>query len=163
MIRPGCPRSTRRTIAATRETTPATTHDQVSGAGLSDRSRRRTISGTPAGARGPVRWGAGTATPAGANLVTGPSQAAIVADGSVVLVGVPLGNPADASDRVRQTLADADVVAAEDTRRLARLARDLGIRLSGRLVSYFEGNEERRTASLIEAARSGARVALVSD
>ena len=86
-----------------------------------------------------------------------------MADGSVVLVGVPLGNPADASDRVRQTLADADVVAAEDTRRLARLARDLGIRLSGRLVSYFEGNEERRTASLIEAARSGARVALVSD
>jgi len=81
----------------------------------------------------------------------------------VVLVGAPLGNPADASERARQTLAGADVVAAEDTRRVTRLARDLGIRLTGKLVSYFEGNEERRTASLIEAARSGARVALVTD
>lgn len=86
-----------------------------------------------------------------------------MADGSVVLVGAPLGNPADASERVRQTLASADVVAAEDTRRVTRLARDLGIRLTGRLVSYFEGNEERRTASLIAAVRSGARVALVTD
>src|SRR3954447_2783828 len=64
---------------------------------------------------------------------------------------------------MRDALAAADVVAAEDTRRLARLARDLGVALPGRVVSYFEGNEERRTADLVEALRGGARIALVTD
>jgi probable S-adenosylmethionine-dependent methyltransferase, YraL family len=83
--------------------------------------------------------------------------------GVLVLLGAPLGNPADASARVRDELARADVVAAEDTRRLARLARDLGVSISGRVVSYFEGNEERRTESLVAALRDGARVALITD
>ncbi|BFU42240.1 16S rRNA (cytidine(1402)-2'-O)-methyltransferase [Krasilnikovia sp. MM14-A1004] len=83
--------------------------------------------------------------------------------GRVVLVGAPLGNIGDASTRLRETLATADVVAAEDTRRLARLARDLGIGVAGRVVSYFEGNEERRTPELVEALRSGAVVAVVTD
>jgi 16S rRNA (cytidine1402-2'-O)-methyltransferase len=83
--------------------------------------------------------------------------------GRIVLVGAPLGNPADASARAAETLAGADVVAAEDTRRLLRLVRQLGVTLSGRLVSYFEANEERRTAELVDAARSGATVALVTD
>lgn len=83
--------------------------------------------------------------------------------GQIVLVGVPLGNPGDASARMRETLAAADVVAVEDTRRLARLARDLGLSISGRLVSYFDGNEQRRTPELIAAARDGAVVALVTD
>jgi 16S rRNA (cytidine1402-2'-O)-methyltransferase len=83
--------------------------------------------------------------------------------GRLVLVGAPLGNPADASARLRSTLATADVVAAEDTRRLARLARDLDVAVAGRVVSYFEGNEERRTPDLVEALRGGAVVALVTD
>jgi 16S rRNA (cytidine1402-2'-O)-methyltransferase len=82
--------------------------------------------------------------------------------GSVVLVGAPLGNVGDASTRLRQELATADIVAAEDTRRLARLAADLGITISGRVVSYFEGNEVARTPSLVAAALDGARVALVT-
>jgi 16S rRNA (cytidine1402-2'-O)-methyltransferase len=81
----------------------------------------------------------------------------------IVLVGAPLGNAADASARLRTELAGADVVAAEDTRRLLRLARDLGVEVRGRLVSYFDGNEQRRTGELIDAARSGARVVLVTD
>jgi 16S rRNA (cytidine1402-2'-O)-methyltransferase len=84
-------------------------------------------------------------------------------NGRLVLVGAPLGNPADASARLRTTLATADVVAAEDTRRLARLARDLDVTVAGRVVSYFEGNEERRTPDLVEAIRGGAVVALVTD
>jgi 16S rRNA (cytidine1402-2'-O)-methyltransferase len=60
-------------------------------------------------------------------------------------------------------LATADVVAAEDTRRLARLAADLGVTITGKVVSYFEGNEQRRTPSLVAAALGGARVALVTD
>jgi 16S rRNA (cytidine1402-2'-O)-methyltransferase len=83
--------------------------------------------------------------------------------GVVILLGAPLGNPGDASSRLRAELAGADVVAAEDTRRLARLATDLGVSLSGRVVSYFEGNEERRTPELVAAALGGARVALITD
>jgi 16S rRNA (cytidine1402-2'-O)-methyltransferase len=83
--------------------------------------------------------------------------------GRVVLVGAPLGNAGDASTRLREVLATADVVAAEDTRRFARLARDLDITVGGRIVSYFEGNEERRTPDLIAALRGGAVVAVVTD
>ena len=83
--------------------------------------------------------------------------------GQVVLVGAPLGNVGDASARLKEILSTADIVAAEDTRRLARLARDLEVEITGRVVSYFEGNEERRTPELVEAARAGARVALVTD
>jgi 16S rRNA (cytidine1402-2'-O)-methyltransferase len=83
--------------------------------------------------------------------------------GCLVLLGAPLGNPADASARLRDVLATADVVAAEDTRRLARLARDLDVTVTGRVVSYFEGNEERRTPELVAAMLDGAVVALVTD
>lgn len=86
-----------------------------------------------------------------------------MARGRIILVGAPLGNPADASARMREVLAGADVVAAEDTRKLARLARDLDLVISGRRISYFEGNEQRRTPELIDAARGGAVVALVTD
>src|SRR5690349_8476776 len=83
--------------------------------------------------------------------------------GRVVLVGAPLGNAGDASTRLREVLASADVVAAEDTRRLLRLARDLDITVGGRILSYFEGNEERRTPDLLVALRDGAVVAVVTD
>lgn len=83
--------------------------------------------------------------------------------GRLVLLGAPLGNPRDGSTRLREVLSTADVVAAEDTRRLARLARDLEITISGRIVSYFEGNEQRRTPELVEAILDGAVVAVVTD
>lgn len=60
-------------------------------------------------------------------------------------------------------LGSADVVAAEDTRRLARLARDLDVTIKGRIISYFEGNEERRTPALVDAVLAGELVALVTD
>jgi 16S rRNA (cytidine1402-2'-O)-methyltransferase len=85
------------------------------------------------------------------------------AEGRLVLVGAPLGNVGDASTRLRETLAAADVIAAEDTRRLHRLARDLDITVTAKVVSYFEGNEERRTPDLVEALRGGATVAIVTD
>ncbi|MGE5830197.1 MAG: 16S rRNA (cytidine(1402)-2'-O)-methyltransferase [Micromonosporaceae bacterium] len=87
----------------------------------------------------------------------------VLGSGQVLLLGAPLGNVADASTRLREGLARADIVAAEDTRRLIRLARDLGVQLGGRVVSYFEANEARRTPELIDAARAGACVALVTD
>lgn len=83
--------------------------------------------------------------------------------GVLVLAGTPIGRPEDASSRLAAELAGADVVAAEDTRRLKRLTADLGIELSGRVVSYFEGNEQGRTPQLLEALRAGQRVVLVTD
>ena len=81
----------------------------------------------------------------------------------LILLGAPLGNPGDASARLRAVLTSADIVAAEDTRRLARLAQDLGITVAGRVVSYFEGNEERRTPELAAALADGATVAVITD
>ena len=85
------------------------------------------------------------------------------AGGRVVLAGAPLGNTGDASARLREVLASADVIAAEDTRRLSRLAKDLDVTVRGRVVSYFEGNEERRTPELVEALKDGAVVAVITD
>jgi 16S rRNA (cytidine1402-2'-O)-methyltransferase len=81
----------------------------------------------------------------------------------LIMLGAPLGNPGDASARLREALTTADVVAAEDTRRLARLAADLGISIEAKIVSYFEGNEERRTPELVEALRRGETVAVITD
>jgi 16S rRNA (cytidine1402-2'-O)-methyltransferase len=81
----------------------------------------------------------------------------------LILLGAPLGNPADASPRLRDVLASADIVAAEDTRRLVRLARELEITIPGKLISYFEGNEEKRTPDLVEQLRNGVDIALITD
>jgi 16S rRNA (cytidine1402-2'-O)-methyltransferase len=84
-------------------------------------------------------------------------------DGLLILAGAPLGNPGDAPARLRDALATADVVAAEDTRRLRRLAADLDVRITGQVVSYFEANEVARTPELIEQLQAGRRVLLVTD
>ncbi|GAA4593476.1 16S rRNA (cytidine(1402)-2'-O)-methyltransferase [Actinoplanes octamycinicus] len=81
----------------------------------------------------------------------------------MILVGAPLGNIGDASARLREVLATADVIAAEDTRRLARLVKDLDVAVRGRVVSYFEGNDDRRTPELVEALAGGATVAVITD
>ena len=83
--------------------------------------------------------------------------------GLLVLAGTPIGRPADASARLAEELANADVIAAEDTRRLKRLTTDLGVEVRGRIVSYFEGNEAGRTGGLVEALHQGQRVLLVTD
>lgn len=84
-------------------------------------------------------------------------------DGLLVLAGTPIGDPDDAPPALVRELAAADVIAAEDTRRLRRLAVALAADVPGRIVSYFEGNEAARTPELVEALSAGARVLLVSD
>jgi len=93
----------------------------------------------------------------------GPAPAAGPGAGVLVLAGTPIGRPADAPPRLADELAGADVVAAEDTRRLRRLTGDLGVELRGRVVSYFEGNESARTPQLVDALLAGERVVLVTD
>ncbi len=83
--------------------------------------------------------------------------------GVLVLAATPIGRVADAPPRLSDELATADVVAAEDTRRLRRLTTDLGVTITGRVVSYFEGNESARTPVLLEALLAGERVLLVTD
>ncbi|MFC8097050.1 16S rRNA (cytidine(1402)-2'-O)-methyltransferase [Streptomyces sp. NPDC057363] len=83
--------------------------------------------------------------------------------GTLVLAGTPIGDVRDAPPRLAEELAGADVVAAEDTRRLRRLTQALGVTPGGRVVSYFEGNESARTPELVEELAGGARVLLVTD
>jgi len=86
-----------------------------------------------------------------------------VVSGTLIVAATPIGRADDASPRLAAALASADVVAAEDTRRLRRLAGDLGVTIAGRVVSYFEGNEARRTSDLVDALRAGDDVLLVTD
>ncbi|GAA3539450.1 16S rRNA (cytidine(1402)-2'-O)-methyltransferase [Streptomyces osmaniensis] len=79
------------------------------------------------------------------------------------MAGTPIGDVKDAPPRLVEELAGADVVAAEDTRRLKRLTQALGVQPAGRVVSYFEGNESARTPELVEALLAGSRVLLVTD
>ena len=85
------------------------------------------------------------------------------ADGVLVLAATPIGSYDDASPRLRSELAGADVIAAEDTRRLRRLTSALELVPTGRVVSYYEANELARTAELLAALREGSRVVLVTD
>lgn len=81
----------------------------------------------------------------------------------LVLAATPIGRVADASARLAELLASADVVAAEDTRRARRLAVDLGASIGGRLISYFDGNESARTDDLVADLRDGRTVLLITD
>ncbi len=82
---------------------------------------------------------------------------------TLVLAGTPIGRTEDASPRLAREIAEADIVAAEDTRRFRRLAADLGVTVRAKVVSYFEGNERERTPALVEAMVAGGRVVLVTD
>ena len=82
-------------------------------------------------------------------------------DGRLVVCATPIGNLGDISERLRNALAAADVIFAEDTRRTAKLLRHLVISVP--VVSLFTGNETSRTQRLVESVRNGDNVVLVSD
>jgi 16S rRNA (cytidine1402-2'-O)-methyltransferase len=83
--------------------------------------------------------------------------------GRLVLAATPIGDTMDASAHLRQLLAEADVVAAEDTRRLRHLAARLEVEIAGRVISYHEHNEGSRTQDLVDRIASGQLVVLVTD
>lgn len=82
--------------------------------------------------------------------------------GRLLIGATPLGQPSDASARLIAALGTADIVAAEDTRRIRNLARDLGVTL-GSVVSLFDQNEATRVPALVDDIIGGATVLLVSD
>lgn len=83
--------------------------------------------------------------------------------GVLVLAATPIGSHTQASASLIDLLASADVIAAEDTRRFDTLARRLGVRPVGRVLSCFEGNESSRTPELVDVIAGGGTVALVTD
>lgn len=83
--------------------------------------------------------------------------------GVLILGGTPIGNLADASDRLRSALATADLIAVEDTRKLRTLASGLGVRTRGRVIVNHDHNEEERSVTIVQAVQDGQRVLLLSD
>jgi 16S rRNA (cytidine1402-2'-O)-methyltransferase len=84
-------------------------------------------------------------------------------NGRLVLGGAPLGQPGDVGPRLREVMASADVLAVEDTRRLHRLATDLGVTFTGRVVTFHESVEQARLPGLLTALADGATVLLLTD
>ncbi|WP_431916555.1 16S rRNA (cytidine(1402)-2'-O)-methyltransferase [Nonomuraea jabiensis] len=87
----------------------------------------------------------------------------VTGDGRLVLAGAPIGQAGDVSPRLREVLESADVVAAEDTRRLRRLATELGVEIEGRVVSYYDQNEAARAKELLETLKEGRTVVVITD
>jgi len=83
--------------------------------------------------------------------------------GRLVLGGAPLGQPGDVGPRLREVMASADVLAVEDTRRLHRLASDLGVTFTGRIVTFHESVEKVRLPGLMAALADGATVLVLTD
>jgi 16S rRNA (cytidine1402-2'-O)-methyltransferase len=83
--------------------------------------------------------------------------------GTLTLAAAPIGRTDDASVRLRAALGDAGIIAAEDTRRLRRLCADLGVSITGRVVSYYDVNERARAAELLTELRAGHDVLVVTD
>ncbi|MCU1695094.1 MAG: rRNA ((1402)-2-O)-methyltransferase [Mycobacterium sp.] len=84
-------------------------------------------------------------------------------DGRLLLAATPLGQVGDASARLVEALGSADVIAAEDTRRIRTLAQALGVKPAGRVVSFFDQNEASRVPTLVDDIVAGATVLVVSD
>ena len=87
----------------------------------------------------------------------------IQAPASILLAATPIGDVRDVSARLAPALEQADIIAAEDTRRLLALASRMGIRLSAKLISLHDHNESVKASAVVEQARAGARVVMVSD
>jgi len=81
----------------------------------------------------------------------------------LILACGPLGNVGDTTGRVKSALERAPYIAAEDSRKLARLTSDLGIRYTGKVISYFEGNESERIEQLTQILLSGEDLLVITD
>lgn len=82
---------------------------------------------------------------------------------TLILAATPLGNAGDASPRLKKAIEDAQIIAAEDSRRFHRLCSDIEVTFTGRVISFFEGNEVDRTRELLSYLHEGISVLVVSD
>lgn len=82
---------------------------------------------------------------------------------TLTLAATPLGNPGDASPRLKAAIESAEIIAAEDSRRFHRLVSDLGVTFTAKIISFFDGNETARTEEVLQFLQAGKRVLVVSD
>lgn len=82
---------------------------------------------------------------------------------TLTLAATPLGNAGDASARLIEAIENSGVVAAEDSRKFHRLCADVNIKFRGRVVSFFEGNEQERSVEILTMLQAGTSVLVVSD
>ena len=82
---------------------------------------------------------------------------------TLILAATPLGNPGDASTRLKSAIEAASIIAAEDSRRFHRLCADIEVTFTAKVLSFFEGNEDDRTRELIAELKNGATILVVSD
>lgn len=82
---------------------------------------------------------------------------------ALVFSATPMGNSLDASARLVDAIQTSDLIAAEDTRKFRQLANRLGVPINGRVISYFEGNEQDRIEQILDAVAAGEQVLVVSD
>ena len=82
---------------------------------------------------------------------------------ALTMAATPLGNPGDASPRLKDAIAAAEIIAAEDSRRFHRLCSDIGVTFTGRVISFFEGNETERSQEILQYLHEGKSVLVVSD
>ena len=116
------------------------------------------------GSRIPVAGGAPASAASGSLPVGGSASPEGSRYGTLTVAAVPIGRPGDASPLLAQALAEAPLVAAEDTRRLRRLAATSASTVTGRVVSYFEATRPSAVRSLLDgAARGPGRSLLVTD
>lgn len=105
---------------------------------------------------------------AGLEVAEGPMDSSLApsikpGEGFIVLAATPIGNMGDASSRLIAWLGAADIVAAEDTRRLHRLVTSLGVKVAGQIISYHEHNEAVKTAELLTQVQTGKTLLMVTD
>ena len=96
-------------------------------------------------------------------MARAPAPAAGTSTGTLTVAAVPIGRPGDASPLLAHAIATAPVIAAEDTRRLRKLAAALGVEPAGKIISYYDAVERSREPRLIEILRGGQDVLLVTD
>ena len=104
----------------------------------------------------------------GLEVAEGPMDSSLApsikpGEGFIVLAATPIGNMGDASSRLIAWLGAADIVAAEDTRRLHRLVTSLGVKVAGQIISYHEHNEAVKTAELLTQVQAGKTLLMVTD
>ena len=81
----------------------------------------------------------------------------------LILAATPIGDVDDAPLRLRRLIAEADIIAAEDTRRLRDLARRMGVEIGGVVRSHHEHNEEQTASEIVAEIAAGKSVLVVSD
>jgi 16S rRNA (cytidine1402-2'-O)-methyltransferase len=81
----------------------------------------------------------------------------------LILAGLPIGDAADASENLKSMIEKVEFIAAEDSRKFSRLCQELGIRYTGKIISFFEGNETERIDELTKLLISNKDVLVATD